>query len=208
MSGSRTQSTGGLASAASIAEHLEPKHRAGADPVLVERAANGDAAAFEILVTSTCSSLARVAVAILGSEQDARDALQDAYVAAWRQLPRLRDRERFEPWLRRIVVNACRERVRGRRRVREVSLEASPVERHAGGPSVADAVGDQDLLERAFDRLDVDRRAILVMHYLEHTPVATLARVLGIAPGTVKWRLSDARVALTRALTAEGEARR
>ena len=173
---------------------------------LVRRAASGDTAAFEQLVAARADRSFRIARAILGNDADASDATQDAFVAAWRELPRLRDPESFDPWLRRIVVNAARTRIRGRRRVHEISLDDSH-DRRQPGPTLPDQVGDTELLSHAFDRLDADKRSILVLHYLEHESVASIAAALGIAPGTVKWRLSEARAALGRALAAEGEAR-
>jgi RNA polymerase sigma-70 factor, ECF subfamily len=173
---------------------------------LVVRAAGGDAGAFEELVTITADRSFRIARAILGDESDARDATQDAYVSAWRDLPRLRNRDTFEAWLRRILVNACRAKLRGRRRVREISLDPR-LDRSVPGPTVAERVSDTDLLSRAFDRLDPDKRTILVLHYLNHEPVASIAHALGVPVGTAKWRLSEARAALQRALTAEGEPR-
>jgi RNA polymerase sigma-70 factor, ECF subfamily len=173
---------------------------------LVRRAATGDTAAFEQLVAARADRSFRIARAILGNDADASDATQDAFVAAWRELPRLRDPESFDPWLRRIVVNAARARIRGRRRVHEISLDESH-DRRQPGPTLPDQVGDTELLSHAFDRLDADKRSILVLHYLEHESVASIAAALGIAPGTVKWRLSEARAALSRALAAEGEAR-
>jgi RNA polymerase sigma-70 factor, ECF subfamily len=173
---------------------------------LVRRAATGDTAAFEQLVAARADRSFRIARAILGNDADASDATQDAFVAAWRELPRLRDPESFDPWLRRIVVNAARARIRGRRRVHEISLDESH-DRRQPGPTLPDQVGDTELLSHAFDRLDADKRSILVLHYLEHESVASIAAALGIAPGTVKWRLSEARAALGRALAAEGEDR-
>jgi RNA polymerase sigma-70 factor (ECF subfamily) len=175
---------------------------------IVRRAARGDLAAFELLVADSTDRAVGLARAILGNEADARDAAQDAYVSAWRELPRLRDPDRFDAWLRRIVLNACRERLRLRRRVREISLDLDPVERRQAGPAMSDVIADSDLLARAFDRLDAAKRSILVLHYLEHEPVASIAAAMNIPVGTVKWRLSEARAALARALTAEGEARR
>lgn len=175
---------------------------------LVDRVARGDIDAFEQLVISGNDGILRIARAILGNDADARDAVQDAYVSAWRELPRLRDHGSFDAWLRRIVVNACRARLRDRRRIHEISLDASPIERADSGPSTSESVGDTDLLARAFERLDAGKRAILVLHYLEHEPIASIAAAMGIAPGTVKWRMSEARAALARALVAEGEARR
>lgn len=181
---------------------LAPSH---AD--LVARAAQGDEIAFERLVAGRAERAFRTACAILGNEADARDATQDAFLSAWRELPRLRDPGRFEGWFGRILVNACRAHLRSRRRVREIPMEAA-FERRAPGPGLAEQLGDTDLLARAFERLDAPKRAILVFHYLEHQPVVDIAAALAIPVGTAKWRLSDARAALERALRAEEGGRR
>ncbi|MEP6639115.1 MAG: RNA polymerase sigma factor [Chloroflexota bacterium] len=174
---------------------------------VVRLAARGDSLAFEQLVAARADRAFRIARAILGNDADARDATQDAFVSAWRELPRLRDPDTFDAWLRRILVNACRTQLRGRRRVHEISLDVT-VDRRDPGPTVSDRVGDTDLLARAFERLDADKRSILVLHYLAHEPVTRIAATLGVPLGTAKWRLSEARAALNRALAAEGEARR
>jgi RNA polymerase sigma factor (sigma-70 family) len=171
---------------------------------LVRRAARGDALAFERLLATRADQAFRVARAILGDESDARDATQDTFVAAWRELPRLLDPERFDAWLRRILVNACRAQLRVRKHVREITLDVI-VEPAAPGPSMSEQLGATDVLARAFERLDGNKRAILVLHHLEHASVAEIAASLGIPTGTVKWRLHDAREALQRALVAEGE---
>ncbi|MEP6638281.1 MAG: RNA polymerase sigma factor [Chloroflexota bacterium] len=182
-----------------------------AAPISMERevvslAARGDMRAFEQLVSTRTDRAYRTARAILGNDADARDAVQDAFVSAWRDLPRLRDPSSFDAWLRRILVNACRTMMRGRRRVSEISLDVT-FDRRDPGPTVPDQVGDTDLLAHAFERLDVDKRTILVLHYLNHESVAAIANGLGVPVGTAKWRLSEARSALGRALAAEGEGR-
>ncbi len=179
------------------------------DGELLELAASGDRDAFDRLIGPRLDRLYRMAVAITRSETDARDATQDACVLAWRELPRLRDRSKFDAWLSQIVVNAARGVVRrtGRARVREMSIDAEPA---AGGshvePSVAaetDTFADADAIQRAFGRLDGATRALIVLHYVEGTPLAEIGRMTGSPVGTVKWRLSNARRALERALEAE-----
>ncbi len=172
---------------------------------LVRRAAGGDHLAFERLLTTRADQAFRIARAILGNDSDASDATQEAFVSAWRGLPRLRDLENFDAWLRRILVNACRAQLRGRRRVHEISLDET-FDRGDHRPQLSDQVSDTDMLARAFARLDADKRSILVLHHLEHEPLASIAGTLGIPVGTAKSRLSDARAALQRALIAEGEA--
>jgi RNA polymerase sigma-70 factor (ECF subfamily) len=170
---------------------------------LVARAARGDVRAFEQLVHAGSDRTFRIARAILGNDADARDAVQETYVSAWRELPRLRDHRSFDAWLRRITVNACRAGLRDRRRVHEISLDVGEIDRRVAETDLPRSVGEADALSRAFDRLDAAKRTILVLHYLEDESVASIAAALGIAPGTVKWRLSEARAALSRALTAE-----
>jgi RNA polymerase sigma-70 factor (ECF subfamily) len=156
------------------------------DRELLVRAGAGDREAFEAIVLAKTEPLFRTALAILGNEADARDATQEAFVSAWRALPRLRDLERFEAWLGRILVNECRMALRHRRRVREIPMNESFDRPAAKG-------ADFDF---AFDRLNVDQRALLVLHHMHGYGVAEIAAWLGIPSGTVKWRLSRARKAL------------
>src|SRR5438093_2436971 len=95
------------------------------DLVLIEAAAGGDRAAFDALIESRLNGLFHTALAILRHDADARDAVQDSCVQAWRRLDRLRERERFDAWLGRILMNECRGLLRSRRRVqiREIDLE-------------------------------------------------------------------------------------
>jgi len=176
--------------------------------VLVERAQAGDRDAFETLLGRWLDPSLRVAFVILGNEADARDATQEAFLQAWRDIPRLRDPDRFDAWLNRILVNRCRT-LRGNRRrttVREINLSALP-------ESAEPAVGDDppgeggslslDAVEHAFRRLSTPERTILVLHHLQHLPLTDVAAGLGIPVGTAKSRLFAARKALERALEAE-----
>jgi RNA polymerase sigma-70 factor (ECF subfamily) len=179
---------------------------------LLRRAALGDAGAFDILITTRLDRCYRLAYSILGNEADAADATQEAVVSAWRQLPRLRDRRSFDGWLNRIVANAARMSRRHRVRLREVRVEpaadgdgAAPHGDHldpAAGRQI-EAIAATDAIGRAFDRLREQDRVILVLHHVEGRPLAEIARTLGVAIGTVKWRLHQARNALERAMEAE-----
>jgi RNA polymerase sigma-70 factor (ECF subfamily) len=175
---------------------------AAGEPALIERARRGDAAAFEALLEPRLDGLLRTAWGIVGNEADARDATQEACVSAWRHLPELRDLDHFDAWLGRVLLNSCRMLLRKRRRVREIAI---PRGFDLEGPVAArpDVAADDGQLVRAFDRLDADARALLVLHHLQHEPIARIAATLGIPVGTVKWRLYAARRALERAL--EGE---
>jgi RNA polymerase sigma-70 factor (ECF subfamily) len=174
---------------------------------LADRARSGDRLAFERLVEPWIEPAYRTGLAILGRDADARDATQDALLEAWRNIRRLRDPERFDAWLGRIHVNACRAigRRRGRSSVREIAIDMLPDPEAMRGRQVPldEEAGSLDELERAFARLSISHRSILVLHYLEHRPVTDLAARLGVAEGTVKWRLHEARGALTRALEEE-----
>lgn len=176
------------------------------DPALIRRAQDGDVDAFTALVAGRIDPMTRTAMAILGHEADARDAVADALGFVWRGLPRLRDPLAFEAWSTRILVHACRRslRRRGRERVHEVAIEteAAPgAGLEVRGP--ADLVSGRIALERAFDRLDADARAILVLHHLDGRPLSEIAAVLGVPVGTAKSRLHTARRALERALERE-----
>src|SRR5262245_54770596 len=170
------------------------------DDDLVARAAAGDVDAFEVLVAARLNRAVRTASAILGSEADAHDVVQEAFVATWRHLPKLRDRSRVDPWLNKMIVNRCRDALRRRRRSREVDLDGALA---LQSEDTTDAAAGMAALKSAFDRLSVDQRQLLVMHHLHRVPVADLARELGIPEGTAKWRLHAARAALTRALEAD-----
>jgi RNA polymerase sigma-70 factor (ECF subfamily) len=146
----------------------------------------------------------RLSFAILGDEADARDAAQDTFVTAWRQIGKLRDPERFDAWLQRVAVNAARmtHRARRRRGVREIP--ASRMGRVADLPAIASPVEDDArTLEAALVRLSIEQRSILALHHLEGRSLAELGEILGIPLGTVKSRLHTARQALQTAIDAE-----
>ena len=185
---------------------------ASADDALIQRARSGDASAFGALVDTRIDRCYRIAWSILSNDADAADATQDAFVSAWRDLPRLRDPKAFDGWLNRIVSNAALLTRRRRTRRREVSVtpadpndDAAPFEppRDPRGRTEADAVVDNDAIVRAFGRLRSKDRAILVLHHVEERSVAEIARSLGIPIGTAKWRLHAARRALEQAMEAE-----
>ena len=179
---------------------------------LVRRAALGDAEAFDVLITIRLDRCYRLAYSILGNEADAADATQDAAVSAWRQLPRLRDHRSFDSWLNRIVANSARMSRRHRVRLREIRVEPALDGDHAAtsadrpDPAAGhqiDAIASADAIGRAFERLREQDRVILVLHHVDERPLAEIAGTLGIAVGTVKWRLHQARNALERAMEAE-----
>jgi RNA polymerase sigma-70 factor (ECF subfamily) len=144
----------------------------------------------------------RLSFAILGNEADARDAMQETLVTAWRQLRSLREPERFDPWLKRIVVNASRQVIRSnsRRRVREAPASTVDALASRAAPASRD---DAAILDLALRTLPAEQRSILVLHHLDGHPLAELAEILAIPVGTAKSRLFAARRALADALMRE-----
>jgi RNA polymerase sigma factor (sigma-70 family) len=195
------------AAAAAILSRLDAPPARSSRVRLVEQARAGDRVAFERLVEPWIEPAFRTALAILGRQADARDATQDALLDAWRNIRSLRDPERFDAWLGRIHVNACRAvgRRRGRLAVREIPLSMlpDPDEPASRSRGLEEESASLDELEHVFARLSIEQRTILVLHHLERQPVARIAAVLGIPAGTAKWRLHAARAALERAVEEE-----
>ena len=157
---------------------------------LVERARDGDHDAFSELARAAVVRLDRAARLILRDPELARDAVQDGLIRAWRDLPGLREADRFDAWLHRLTVNACLDLARRRRR-RPIEVELSPIYQ----PAIADAsagVARRDLVESVLRSLDPDGRAIVVLHYYLGMPLTEVAATLSIPVGTVKSRLHRA----------------
>ena len=150
-----------------------------------------------MIVLAKGEPMFRTALAILGNEADARNSTQQAFIASWSRMSGLRDLDRFDAWLGRILINECRMALRHRRRVREVSV--ADVANSALPTSPTGAANSTDF-DDAFDRLSVDQRALLVLYHMHGYGVREIAAWLGIPSGTVKWRLSRARAALRREL--------
>jgi len=170
---------------------------------LVQRARRGDREAFGVLAGGAVDRLYAIARLILRDAELAQDATQDALVRAWRDLPALRDAERFDAWLYRLLVRACADVGRHRRRWRAelVVLPSEPAESDR-----ASELADRDELERGLRRLNDPQRTILVLHfYLGLTPTES-ADALGIPVGTAKSRLHYAIEALRAAVQAEERA--
>jgi RNA polymerase sigma-70 factor, ECF subfamily len=171
------------------------------DRDLVEQAQAGDREAYVDLIRGRSDRLFAIAYRVLRDVDRAEDALQDALVIAWRDLRGLRDADRFDAWLHKVLVNTCiAQATRERRRV--VNLQVLPTD----GPAAPDStlsVVDRDQLARGFRRLPPDQRAILVLnHYLGYSP-AEIADTLGIPAGTARSRLHHAHRAMRAALEAD-----
>ena len=157
---------------------------------LVERASRGDRDAFGSLAAASVDRCYALAYRILRDPHRAQDATQQALLGAWRDLPNLRDPERFDAWLHRLVVNACYMEARGTRRwaarVQIMALE-TPAD-----ADVARSVAARDELEGAFRRLSPEHRAVVVLHHQLGYPLTEIAETLGIPVGTARSRLHHA----------------
>jgi RNA polymerase sigma-70 factor (ECF subfamily) len=169
---------------------------------LVIRARAGDRDAFSELVTRSLGRLTAVARLILRDEYAAQDAVQDACIEAWRSLPGLREPDRFDAWMRRLLVRACFKGTR-RKRVDAVEIRLSPGDEPAI-PDAARDVGVRDELERGLARLSHEQRAVVVLVYYLDLPLADAAQAMGVPLGTAKSRLNRATSALRAAIEADG----
>jgi RNA polymerase sigma-70 factor (ECF subfamily) len=170
---------------------------------LVERAGRGDHDAFASLLHGSIARLEAVARLILRDQDLARDAVQDAFIRAWRDLPGLRDPDKFDPWIHRLTVNACLDVARRRRR-RPVEVELTPyVPAFTADASIV--IAQRDQLERGFIHLSTEHRAVLVLHYYVGLTVPALASTLGIPLGTAQSRLGRALTALRAAIGPDAE---
>lgn len=168
---------------------------------LVERAMHGDEEAFDQLVGRIGDSLYSVARRILRDTTLAQDATQQALLAAWRNLPQLRDPDRFEAWAYRLLVNACHAEARREGRQRG-ELRLLPHDEPVV-PDPASNIADHELLDRAFRTLSVEHRSVVVLvHYLGFTP-AEAAHAMGTPAGTARSRLHYALGHLRSALDAD-----
>ena len=139
----------------------------------------------------------RLAWAILGNDEEAQDATQDALTVAWRQRRSLRDPDNLEAWLGRILVNTCRDRLRSRARRPIQSLDLGSL------PSVPDgsqAAASRDELGRALASLNPDQRIVIVLRFWADLTVEDIADRLGVPAGTVKSRLHNSLRALRSSL--------
>jgi RNA polymerase sigma-70 factor (ECF subfamily) len=168
---------------------------------VVERAQRGDRAAFGLIAAEIATRFLAISRRILRDLDLAEDATQQALVATWRDLPRLRDPTRFDAWSYRLLVRACY--AEGRRtRQWSPNLRLLP----ADEPARSDALGsvvDRDQLERGFRRLSVDHLAVVVLHHYLDLPLDAVADVLGVPLGTVRSRLLHAMRGLRAALDAD-----
>ena len=167
---------------------------------LVEQARRGDRDAFDVLMLDVIGRLYAIARLVAQDADIAEDAVQEAMVRCWRDLPKLRDASRFEAWVRRLLLNSVADQFRGRRRfeARIVVLRSEP--------SVIDSsadLADRDEVQRAFRRLSIEHRTIVVLHHYLGLSIPEVAATLGIPRGTAKSRLHYAMEALRAILESD-----
>ena len=165
---------------------------------LVERARGGDHDAFALLAGVSVARLEAIARLILQDPELARDAVQEAYIRAWRDLPGLRDPDRFDAWLRRLTINACLDASRRRRR-RPIEVEIGTIEPAQAGDMTV-LLANRDLIEHAFAGLEPTQRAVLVLHFYADLTMPAVAETLGVPLGTAQSRLGRALAAMRRAI--------
>ena len=143
-----------------------------------------------MLVHEHAAQLYRLATGIVGSS-DAQDLTQDTFTAAWRELPKLRDPDRFPQWLRRICVNRCRTHLRSTHGA-PISLEAGGAEQLPERRDFRDAVDARAVVGPAFRRLSADQRSVLALHYGLGLSIRESADAMNVRVGTAKSRLNAA----------------
>lgn len=166
----------------------------------VLRARAGDRDAFDHLAMRVVDRLYRVARLVLRDTERAEDAVQEALVRCWRDLPALRDVDRFDAWLNRLLMRAINDEFRARSRARSAValLRLEPSTRDS-----SDNVAVREQLDRGFRRLSVEHRAVIVLRLYLGLSLEETATTLGIPAGTAKSRLHYATAAMRDALEAD-----
>ena len=142
---------------------------------------------------------------ILRDEYAAQDAVQDAFIEAWKSLPGLREPDRFDAWMRRLLVRSCFKGHRRSKRLDAVEIRLTPADEPVSAGLERD-LDIHDQLERGLARLPADQRAVVVLVYYLDLPLAEAAQAMGIPLGTTKSRLSRATSALRAAIEADDRA--
>src|SRR5262245_730181 len=168
---------------------------------LVERAMAGDYDAFSELTRRSVDKLYAIARLIVRDDDQAEDATQEALVAAWRHIRSLRDPDRFDAWLRRMLVRACYREAGKHQHWRRVESQVRSSTMEGADPGIM--IADRDELERGFDRLSADQRALIALHFYLGLPMQETAEIVGLPVGTVKSRLFRATQQLRAALDAD-----
>ncbi len=172
---------------------------------LVKKCRAGDARFFEPLVKAYEGPGLRVATGMLGNVDDARDALQEAFVKVFKNLARFDTKRAFGPWFYQILRNQCRDMIRsrgsrGKYETRDERLEMRPADYEAGPERARERSAAKELLWMGLEQVGEDHREILVLKELQGFKYPEIAEILDIPEGTVASRLYHARRALKAAL--------
>ena len=165
---------------------------ASSDAAIVARVLRGDAEAFRGLVERYRDQYARYALHMLGNQEDAEEALQDAFTRAYRALPRCEDPERFGAWLFRILVNRCRTAGtrRGRRARTFVADEAALLGASEEHPE--DRAAWREEIDRALHRLRREQREAFLLKYVEEMGYDEMSQLTGVGVSALKMRVMRA----------------
>lgn len=180
------------------------------EQVLVMRAQRGEQDAFRVLVERYQQLVYTIALRMVGAPEDAEDVAQEAFLAAWRALPKFRMDAKFSTWLYRLTVNAATDLLRRRGKERETASlddEERPVQLTADTPDpaeVAEASERREILQRAVQSLSENHRKILLLRAVSGLDYREIGEILELSPGTVKSRLARARQELREKLQTEG----
>ncbi|MFF7641841.1 sigma-70 family RNA polymerase sigma factor [Streptomyces canus] len=174
------------------------------DALLTVRAAEGDEDAFALLVQRHAPSLIRLATSLLGTAAEAEDAVQDAFLSAWRRLPEFQGRSAFGTWMYRIVTNRCLNVLRARRPVAplEAAGEVLAAEHTVSPARITEGRDAVRELREALDLLSAEQRACWVLRELDGRSYEFVADAVGISQEAVRARVFRARRCLTQALGA------
>ena len=170
---------------------------------LVEAAQQGDHSAFEALTVARVDRLFTVARLILRDVHLAEDAVQETLIRTWQQLPRLRDVDKFDAWVHRLLVNSCADQGRTRR---QIARQLQLVRVEPSGSDASRDTADRDEIERGFRRLKPEQRAAVVLRYYVGYTTEEIAEILAIPIGTAKSRIHYATEAMRAALEADSRA--
>jgi RNA polymerase sigma-70 factor, ECF subfamily len=177
------------------------------DQELIERYLTGDTAAFSTLVRRHERRVYNLCYRMLGREEDARDAAQDAFLTALRKLSSFRGEAQFTTWMHRVTVNACYDLLRRKRRepmLEPARDEDAPEPPGPSSPDHADSAVTAVDVQRALVRVPQEFRAVLILHDVQDLAYEDIAEALGIPVGTVKSRLHRGRIALASQLGEPG----
>jgi RNA polymerase sigma-70 factor (ECF subfamily) len=162
------------------------------DAAAVERVLAGDVDAFAILVDRYYDRYARYAVRMVGNREDAEEALQDAFLRAYRSLALYEERERFGAWLLRILVNQCRTAAARRRRRERTFPDVDPAGLETSTSCDAERHALRDRLERALAQLPTEQREAVVLRYAEDLSYEDMAAITGAGVSALKMRVKRA----------------